>query len=195
MPVSKSSNSRRRTMTIRLTSLILSANSSGRISTRPASESTLQTCCASVSLSDRLIAPNLVLFTRPETPTPGQFVIALHLAPCLLEPEVCVCQILVQLRPKRLVPFARIYPGPGHQKKPLLTLLSLIVTDLINFAPYLRLGTARNPVLRYHSSVLKNEISPDQTPTYFFENSCFGPGGRFEGNDLACFRGPLRFTA
>src|SRR6266446_567204 len=65
IPVSKSSNSRRRTVTIRLTSLILSANSSSRISTRPASESALQSCCCSVSSSDPLTVPNLVLFTRP----------------------------------------------------------------------------------------------------------------------------------
>src|ERR1700681_2195217 len=101
IPVLKSSNSRRRTMTIRFTSLIRSANSSSRISTRPASESTLQACCSSVSSSDRVT----------EIPTPGQLVIAPYLALCsLLVPEVCVCQILVQLRPERLISLARIHP-------------------------------------------------------------------------------------
>src|ERR1700676_1323862 len=117
IPVLKSSNSRRRTVTIRLTSLILSANSSSRISTRPASESALQTCCSSVSSSDRLTALN-PRSARPETRASGQFVIALYLALCnlalcsLLVPEVCVRQILVQLRPERLVPFPGIPPCP-----------------------------------------------------------------------------------
>src|SRR5271170_1589639 len=80
MPESKSSISRRRAITIRLTSLILSANSSSCISTRPASESDLQTCCSSVSSSDRLTALTLVLLTGPETPAPGQFLTALFLS-------------------------------------------------------------------------------------------------------------------
>src|SRR4029077_20795899 len=117
-----------------------------------------------------------------------------HFAPCLLEPEVRVCQILVKLCPESLVPFARIHPGPGHRKEPLLTLLSLIVSDLIGFAPYLRLGTARDPVFWYHSSVLKNEVSPDQNPTDLFENSRFGSAGRPEGNDLAFLRRPIRLA-
>src|SRR5208282_5053665 len=119
-------------------------------------------------------------------------VLVLHSGPCRLEPEVCVSQILVQLGPERLVPFARIHPGPGHRKEPLLTLLSLLVSDVTDFAPRLGLGTARDPVLWYHSSVLKNEISPDQTPTHFFENSRFGFGGRFQRNDLAFLGRPSR---
>ena len=83
IPVLTSSNSRRRTMTARLTSLILSANSSGRISTRPASESILQTCCSSVSCSDRLTVPNLALFTT-ETRAPDQIVTLLYPVRCAL---------------------------------------------------------------------------------------------------------------
>ena len=54
--------------------------------------------------------------------------LALYRALCsLFVPEVCVRQILVQLRPERLIPLARIHPGPGHRKEPLLTLLALVV--------------------------------------------------------------------
>ena len=183
-------------MTIRLTSLIFSANPSTGISTRPASESILQTCCSSVSLSDPLTAPNLARCTRTETSTRSSSSLCiLPFAPCLLEPEVGVCQILVQFRPERLVPLVRIQPSLGHRKKPRLRLLSLIVSDRTHFAPYVRLGTARDPVLWYHSSIVKNEISPDQTPTHFFENSRFQPAGRLERNNLALFRWPACLIA
>src|SRR5271165_4400292 len=79
---------------------------------------------------------------------------------------MCMPDILVQFRPKRLVPFARIHPGLGHRKEPLFTLLPLIVSDLIDFAPYLRLGTARDPVLWYHrpSSRMKSrQTKPQRT--------------------------------
>ena len=136
-------------------------------------------------------SPNLLLFgfiigsahsckplsihaTRDPTPVSSSSLRICRFAFCLLVPEVCVCQILVELRPERLVPLARIHPCPGHRKEPLLTLLTLTIGDLVDFAPYLRLGTARDPVLWYHSPVLKNEISPDQTPTDFFESGGFG---------------------
>ena len=71
----------------------------------------------------------------------------------------------------------------------------LYIPDFIDLAPYLRLRTARDPMLWDYPSVLKDEITPDQTPTHFFQNRGFGTGGGGKRYDLTLFRRPLRFAA
>src|SRR6266567_38240 len=197
MSVVSSSNSLSRPMTTCLTSLIRSGKSSSVMSTRPASESNFHTCSSSDSSCGRLTALHSVPTTaRLVTPT------NLHSSLCirrfmrgLLESEICVCQILVQLRPERLLPIPRIQPGLGHGNEPSLPGLSLILGNLIGPAPNWRLGAPQDLVLWYYSPILKNEISPHKSPPHLFENTPFQTAEGFERDDLVFFWRPARSGA
>src|SRR5262249_52045463 len=115
--------------------------------------------------------------------------------PGLLEPEVCVRQILVQLGPERLLPIPRIQPGLRHGNEPSLTGLSLILGNLLGLAPKWLHGRSQDLMLWYHSPILKNEISPNKSPPHLFENTRLQIAERLEGDDLAIFRRPARTSA
>src|ERR1700747_3547016 len=53
----------------------------------------------------------------------------------------------------------------------------------------------QNLVLRYHSSVVKNEISPHQSPSHFFDDTVAQTTEGPERDELPLFRGPVRSGA
>src|SRR5258708_27174342 len=115
--------------------------------------------------------------------------------PVSLDQEICVPQILFQPRPKSLPLIPRIYPGPPNETEPFLARLSLILGNLIGLAPNWRLGVPQDLVLWYHSTILKNEISPYKSPPHLSENTRLQTAERFERDDLAFFRRPARSSA
>src|SRR6266851_662520 len=194
MSVVSSNNSLSRPMTTCLASLIRSGNSSSVMSTRPASESNFQTCSFSDS-SSSLTALHSVL-RWPDCCSKLRSSLSIRrFMPGLLEPEICVRQILVQLGPERLLPIPRIQPGLGHGNEPSLPGLSLILGNLIGPAPNWRLGAPHDLVLWYYSPILKNEISPHKSPPHLFEHTRFQTAEGFERDDLVFFWRPARSSA
>src|SRR5258708_21135836 len=115
--------------------------------------------------------------------------------PGFLDPEIGVRQILVKLRQERLLLTPRIYPAPRHGNEPFLARLSLILGNLIGLAPNWRLGVPQDLVLWYHSTILKNEISPYKSPPHLSENTRLQTPERFERVDLSFFSMPARSSA
>jgi len=165
-------------MTTCLASLIRSGNSSSVISTRPASESNFQTR----SFSGFSCGPLTVLYS-------------VLVAACWLEPEIGVCQVLVQFGPESLLPIPGGQPSLGHGNQPSLPGLPLFLCNLIRPAPDGRLRTPQDFVLWYHSPILKNEISPQKSPPDLLENTRLQTVEGLEGDDLIFFWRPVRSSA
>src|SRR5215471_11185875 len=197
----KPSNSWRRVLTRRFTSPRRLANSSGRISTRPASESTFQTRCPSFSSSDRLTTQILTRLALTSGELVALFFIFASFASSslvytsLLVPEVGISQILIQFGPEQLVTFARIHAGSGHGEEALFTFLPFRCGDLIDSAPDVRVRAARDAVLRNHSPVFENEVAPHQPPVHFSKDGGLESGRGGKPHKLAFFRRPIGFSA
>jgi hypothetical protein len=69
-----------------------------------------------------------------------------------------------------LLAVVRVDSALGHSDQPLLPRLSLQLGDLIGIAPDGRLGTARHSMLGYHSTIVKNEISPHKSPPHVLDD-------------------------
>lgn len=108
-----------------------------------------------------------------------------------LEPEIGVCQILIQFGAEGLFLIARIQTGVGHCNEPSLPILSFVLANLLWLAPGWRFMFTQNLVLGYNTPVLKNEISPHESPSHFFHDAGCRSTARREGNDLGFFRRPL----
>ena len=108
-----------------------------------------------------------------------------------LEPEIGVCQILIQFGAEGLFLIARIQTGSGHCNEPALPVLSFVLANLLWLAPDWRFMLTQNLVLGYNTPVLKNEISPHETPSHLFDDAGCGTTARREGNDLRFFGRPF----
>src|SRR5438270_13150193 len=134
-------------MTTSLASLIRSGNLSRGMSMRPASESNFQ----SRSCSDFSSARTTFVYSVYDG------YVGLHLSSGhlelsrltsgLLEPQICVGEILVHLSPEGLFLVARIQSGFRHGDQPPLPSLSFVLLNIFGLAPLGRLRMARNLVL------------------------------------------------
>ena len=108
-----------------------------------------------------------------------------------LEPEIGVCQILIQFGAEGLFLIARIQTGVGHCNEPSLPILSFVLANLLWLAPDWRFMLTQNLVLGYNTPVFKNEISPHESPSHLFHDAGCRTTARREGNNLGFFRRPF----
>jgi hypothetical protein len=92
--------------------------------------------------------------------------------PSLLEPEIGERQILIQFRAEGLFLIARIQTGIGHRNEPSFPSLSFVLANLLWLAPDWRFMLTENLVLGYNAPILKNEISPHESPSHLFHDAC-----------------------
>ena len=110
------SNSLNLPMTTCFASLIRSANSSGRMSRKPASKSKLHTRSSSVSLSGRftLCTPVLIVTQLGHKLKAHGLLRIGRFVPRLLEPEIGEGEVLVQFGPERLLLIPGIHSSLSH---------------------------------------------------------------------------------
>jgi hypothetical protein len=91
--------------------------------------------------------------------------------PSLFEPEIGIRQILIQFGTEGLFLIARVQTGVGHRSEPSFPSLPFVLANVLWLAPDWRFMLTQNFVLGYNTPILKNEISPHESPSHLFHDA------------------------